>query len=825
MAEASRRNVLRTGVAATVASGALGLPVQASAQTAAAAPGRPAPDGGGDSKAREPQVLWYDRPAAEWLEALPVGNGRLGAMVYGGTDVERLQLNENSVWAGQPHNYDSPDALAALPEIQRLVLANEWSQAQQLIDDTFVGRPAAQLPYQPVGGLALTFDSTAEVTDYRRELDLDSATVRTSYLQDGVRHTREVFASAPAQVIVVRLTADRPGALSFDAAFDSPQQADSSAADERTLALDGVSGTDQGIEGGVRFQALARALTEDGRVTTADGQLRVEDATSVTLLLSIGTSYRDYRDVSADPATEAQRHLTRAGELTYDDLRSAHVADYQRLFHRVELDLGTSDAAALPTDRRVVDFASGDDPALVALHYQFGRYLLISASRPGGGQPANLQGLWNDQMTPPWQSKFTLNINLEMNYWPTGPANLIECYEPLFDLIQDLSVTGARTARAQYGADGWVCHHNTDGWRGSAPVDFSLSGMWPTGGAWLCMSFWEHYEFTGDKEALTRHFPLMRDAARFFLDTLVQHPDHGWLVTNPSTSPEVAHHAAEGGYVCAGPTMDMQLLRDLFGACARAAEILGTDGAFREQVLAARERLAPHQVGQLGQLQEWLDDWDATADLHNRHVSHLYGLFPSDQITPDGTPELLEAARKSLEMRGDDGTGWSLAWKINLWARMLDAEHAYQLLAGLLVPEHTAPNLFDLHPPFQIDGNFGAVSGVTEMLMQSQSGQLRLLPALPAAWPSGRFDGLRARGGLTVGADWQDGQAREFRLTADRDGTAVLRSPMFAGRFEVIDTTGGGAARTRRKGKDGTELAVLAGHSYRVRPLPDGKAG
>ncbi|MEV0847685.1 glycoside hydrolase N-terminal domain-containing protein [Streptomyces sp. NPDC049954] len=815
MAQLSRRDLLLAGAGVAAGSAALSLTGGGVAHAASPA-GGPSRD---ESPSREPLVAWYDKPAREWLEALPVGNGRLGAMVFGGTDVERLQLNENSVWAGQPHDYDNPEALAALPEIRRLVFADEWSRAQELIDQHVIGRPAAQLPYQPVGDLTLTFAGPGEVRDYRRELDLDTATVRTRYVRDGVRHTREVFASAPGQVIAVRLTVDRPGALRFTAAFDSPQRSTSTAPDDRSLALDGVSGTAQGIEGRVRFRALLRAVADDGKVTSSDEGIVVTDATTVTLLLSVGTSYRSYRDVDGDPVAEAAKHLTHAASLPYQALRGAHVADHQRLFRRVDLDLGPSDVPELPTDQRIARFANGNDPALVALHYQFGRYLLIASSRPGGGQPANLQGLWNDSMSPPWDSKFTTNINLEMNYWAAAPANLVECYEPLFDLISDLSVTGARTARSQYDARGWVCHHNTDGWRGTAPVDFSLSGMWPGGGAWLCKSYWDHYEFTGDTEALRRHYPVMKGAAQFFLDTLVPEPSHNWLVTNPSVSPEVAHHAEGGGYVCAGPTLDTELLRDLFTSCAEAAKVLHVDPDFRAAVLAARARLAPLQVGHLGQLQEWLKDWDDTADLHNRHVSHLYALFPGDQITPEGTPELLEAARTSLVLRGDDGTGWSLAWKINLWARMLDGEHAYQLLAGLLVPEHTAPNLFDLHPPFQIDGNFGAVSGVTEMLLQSRPGSVRLLPALPSAWLAGRFDGLRARGGVTVGADWACGQAREFRLATERDGPIALRSPMFTGRYLVVDTATGRAAETGRPDGDTLTVRARAGHSYRAYSL------
>ncbi|MCP2163217.1 glycoside hydrolase family 95 protein [Goodfellowiella coeruleoviolacea] len=802
MPDLTRRQVIKLGAAGA---GAVLVPAP---WTAHARSGSTAPP---EVRAADDLALWYDEPAgSDWLRALPVGNGRLGAMVFGNTDTERLQLNEDTLWAGGPHDYSNPRGAAALAQIRQLVFQNQWTQAQDLINQTMLGNPSGQLAYQPVGDLRLTLPNTGGVANYQRWLDLTTATAVVTYTAGGVRYRREVIASAPDQLIAVRLTADRPGSISFSAAFTTPQRATASSPNSTAIALAGTSGDQRGIAGSVRFLALAKAVAEGGSTTSSNGTLRVSNATSVTLLISIGTSYVNYQNVSGDHQGIAWRHLNAAQG--YDVLRDRHVADYRELFGRTTLDLGRTAAADQPTDVRIAQHNSADDPQFSALLFQYGRYLLISSSRPGT-QPANLQGIWNDQMSPPWDAKYTLNANLPMNYWPAHSTNLAECCAPVFAMIRDLTVTGARTAQAQYGARGWVTHHNTDAWRGTSVVDGALWGMWQTGGAWLATTIWEHYRFTGDVEFLRDHYPSMRGAAQFFLDTLVPEPTLGWLVTNPSNSPELPHHA--NASVCAGPTMDMQILRDLFDGCARASEVLGVDAGFRDQVQAARQRLAPMRVGSRGNIQEWLHDWVETEQNH-RHISHLYGLHPSNQITRRGTPELFAAARRTLELRGDAGTGWSLAWKINYWARMEDGGRAHKLIRDLVTPDRLAPNMFDLHPPFQIDGNFGATSGIAEMLLHSHNGELHVLPALPSAWPTGRVSGLRGRGGHTVGAAWRAGRAVELSITPDRAGAVRVRSRMFTGGYQLLDETTGTRVQPAAPESDLIEFTGTGGHTYRA---------
>ncbi|MCE7079283.1 glycoside hydrolase family 95 protein [Streptomyces sp. ST2-7A] len=759
-----------------------------------------------------PHLLWYPAPADEWLRALPIGNGRLGAMVHGGVEEEELQLNEDTLWAGGPHVFDNPRAAAALPEVRRLILSGEWDAAQRVVDEDLMGVPVRQPPYQTAGSLRLALPGGGPVEGYRRFLDPRSALHTVEYARDGVRYRRETFASAPDGVIVMRLTADRPGAISLTARADGPLTTGVCSPAPDTIALDGRGGDAEGVPGRVRFRVLARALTEGGSTESAGGVLRIVGADAATLLVTVRTGYRSWRDADGDPTAAAEEDLRAAAQRSHEDLRERHLADHRALFGRVAFELPVSPAGLLPTDERVARFAEGGDPQLAALYFDYGRYLLIACSRPGC-QPANLQGLWNDLTDPPWGCKYTININTEMNYWPAGPANLIECWEPLFDLLADLSVTGARTARETYGARGWVAHHNVDAWRGTAPVDGAFWGMWPTGGAWLALSIREHHRFTGDTGALRRRFPVLAGAARFFLDSLVTDPTTGELVTCPSISPENAHHPGPGGSLCAGPTMDNQILADLFDAVVECGELLDEEPGLRAEAIAARGRLAPMRVGSDGRLREWREDWDALApEQDHRHVSHLYGLHPGARITRR-TPELLAAARRTLEGRGDAGTGWSLAWKINFWARLGEGARSWKLLGDQLTPERTAPNLFDLHPPFQIDGNFGAVAGITEWLVRSHEGEVHLLPALPPALPSGRVRGLLARGGFEVSVEWEAGRLVRARIVSRLGGTLRVR---WAGALRPAPGDAGsaadrvGAARVGAPEEDGTVVTVVA---------------
>lgn len=897
----------------------------------------------------QPLKLWYTQPAEEWTEALPIGNGRLGGMIFGGVAEERIQFNEETLWTGEPRAYHREGAAAYLPEIRELLFEGKQEEAEALAEQEFMGRmhnedsydtlrktwlgkvrslkglsgnpaepgyddsgwetmtiptedgwrsadpalegidgavwfrttfdlpeewtgkdlvvelgrirdhdftyvngkqvgsvndkdihrkytvpkavlkagenvmavqvinyfdkggftgfdennePLAVYPvgekeahkiplggtwkykiqnveppafpdymakYQPFGDLKVYFNGHDGAQNYCRELDITKAVAKTTYEVDGVQYTREYFASEPNQVIVMHISASEPGKINFEAELTSPHHHHATRKiDDQTLGL-----SVDVIHGVLEGESYLKVQASNGQVAVSEDQIIVEGADEATLYLTAGTNFKNYQDVSGNPAAVCTRAIQTLKDKEYNDIKSAHIQEYQQYFNTFSIDLGDNANDTLPTDERIKAFPDANDPAFVALHMQYGRYLLISSSRPGT-QPANLQGIWNDKLSPPWESKYTTNINLEMNYWPAELLNLSPCHEPLFGLIEDVAENGRKTAKAHYDCRGWVLHHNTDLWRGTAPINASNHGIWVTGGAWLCHHLWERYLFTQDTVFLKeRAYPLMKEAAKFFVDFLMEDPETGWLISTPSNSPEL------GGLV-AGPTMDHQIIRDLFNNCMQASEILGIDEAFSDTLKNKHEKIAPNQIGKHGQLQEWLEDKD-DPDEHHRHVSHLWGLHPGNEINWEETPELFDAARQSLIFRGDAGTGWSLAWKINFWARLRDGDHAYEMIKMLLSPAGNErggsyPNLFDAHPPFQIDGNFGGAAGVAEMLVQSHiNNTIDLLPALPTALPEGEVKGICARGGFELNMRWAEGQLEALEVISKAGKQCSLR--------------------------------------------------